>query len=89
MSAFGGKADSLPDPSACPLISISGHSKGTRPILGGVCLDEEKTGRMAFQARGDYQNHAIGWLQRGYSPLALGLWYDFHEFGLHLGNVGL
>ncbi len=62
---------------------------GTRPILGGMCLDDEKTGRMAFQARGDYQNHAIGWLQRGYSPLALGLWYDFHEFGLHLGNVGL
>ena len=20
-------------------------------------------------------------------PLALGLWYDFHEFGCHLGNV--
>ncbi len=26
MSAFGGKADSLPDPSACPLIATSGHS---------------------------------------------------------------
>ncbi len=26
MSAFGGKADSLPDPSACPLIAISGRS---------------------------------------------------------------
>ena len=26
MSAFGGKADSLPDPSACPLIAISGHT---------------------------------------------------------------
>ncbi len=23
------------------------------------------------------------------APLALGLWYDFHEFGWHLGNVGL
>ena len=22
------------------------------------------------------------------APLALGLWYDFHEFGWHLGNVG-
>ena len=22
-------------------------------------------------------------------PLAVGRWYDFHEFGLHLGNVGL
>ena len=21
------------------------------------------------------------------APLALGLWYDFHEFGCHLGNV--
>ena len=23
------------------------------------------------------------------APLALGLWYDFHEVGCHLGNVGL
>ena len=23
------------------------------------------------------------------APLALGLWYDFHEFGWHLGNVGI
>jgi hypothetical protein len=22
------------------------------------------------------------------APLALGLWYDFHNFGCHLGNVG-
>ncbi len=22
-------------------------------------------------------------------PLAVGKWYDFHEFGCHLGNVGL
>ena len=22
------------------------------------------------------------------APLALGLWYDFHEVGCHLGNVG-
>ena len=22
-------------------------------------------------------------------PLAMGQWYDFHEFGWHLGNVGL
>ncbi len=22
-------------------------------------------------------------------PLAVGRWYDFHEFGCHLGNVGL
>ncbi len=24
----------------------------------------------------------------GTAPLALGLWYDFHEYGWHLGNVG-
>ena len=57
--------------------------------MRGVCLDGEKLVQMGFQSRADPQNHAIGWLQRGYSPLALGLWYDFHEFGLHLGNVGL
>ncbi len=25
----------------------------------------------------------------GTAPLALGLWYDSHEAGWHLGNVGL
>ena len=88
MSAFGGKADVIQGVAECPLIAISGHSKGTRPILGGVCLDDGKSGRMAFQARGDYQNHAIGWLQRGYSPLAVERWYDSPEFECHLGNVG-
>ena len=24
----------------------------------------------------------------GAAPLALGLWYDFHEYEWHLGNVG-
>ncbi len=32
MSAFGGKADSLPDPSACPLIAISGHLQSERAV---------------------------------------------------------
>ena len=53
-----------------------------------MCLDGEKNDRVAFQARADYQNHAIGWLHRGYSSLAVGKWYDFHEFGWYMGNVG-
>ena len=31
-----------------------------------------KNDRVAFQARADYQNHAIGWLHRGYSSLGGG-----------------
>ena len=54
-----------------------------------MCLDGEKNDRMAFQARADYQNHAIGWRRRDTAPLALGLWYDSHEVGWHLGNVGV
>ena len=55
-----------------------------------MCLDGEKNDRVAFQARADYQNHAIGWLHRGAVPLAVGKWYDFHEFGWYkMGNVGL
>ncbi len=38
MSAFGGKADINHGLAEGPLIAISGHSKDTRPILGGVCL---------------------------------------------------
>ena len=37
-----------------------------------MCLDGEKNDRVAFQARADYQNHAIGWLRRGYSSLGGG-----------------
>ena len=44
--------------------------------------------RVAFQARADYQNHAIGWLHRDTVPLAVGKWYEFHEFGWYMGNVG-
>ncbi len=54
-----------------------------------MCLDGDKKDRVAFQARRDYQSRTIGWLQRGYSFLGGGKWYDLHEFGWHLGNVGL
>ncbi len=37
--------------------------------MGEVRLDGEKSDRLAFQARADYQNHALGWLQRGYNSL--------------------
>ena len=47
---------------------IDGEEKAT----GEVCLDGEKNDRVAFQARADYQNHAIGWLHRGYSSLGGG-----------------
>ncbi len=64
---------------------IDGEEKAT----GEVCLDGEKNDRMAFQARADCQNHAIGWLQRNTVPLAVERWYDFPEFGGYLGNVGI
>ena len=64
------------------------ESTARRKATGEVCLDGEKNDRVAFQARADYQNHAIGWLHRGYSSLAVGKWCDFHEFGWYMGNVG-
>ena len=60
MSAFGGKADVNQGVAECPLIAISGDFKGTRPILGGVCLDDEKPGRMGFRTRLNYQNWTVG-----------------------------
>ncbi len=32
---------------------------------GEVCLDGEKMTEWPSKLRADYQNHAIGWLQRG------------------------
>ena len=37
---------------------------GEEKATGEVCLGGEKNDRVAFQARADYQNHAIGWLHR-------------------------
>ena len=45
-----------------------------------VCLDGEKNDRMAFQVRADYQNHAIGWLQKGYSSSGGGTVVKFRNY---------
>ena len=39
---------------------------------GEVRLDDKRNDQMAFHALADYQNHVIGWLQRGYSSLGDG-----------------
>ncbi len=64
---------------------IDGEEKAT----GGVCLDGEKNDRKAFQARADYQNHAIGWLQRGYSTLGGGKVVQFPRIWMSSGECRL
>jgi hypothetical protein len=72
-----------------PLRRRSRNIDGQEKKTGGVCLNGGKSGQMAFQSRADLQNRAIGWLRKDRVPLAVDQWYDFHEFGCHLGNVGL
>ena len=64
---------------------------GLTEMAEGVFQDSrtggEKNDRVAFQARADYQNHAIGWLHRGYSSLGGGKVASFQEFGWYMGNV--
>ena len=43
-----------------PAQALAKEIHGTVKIAGEVCLDGEKSDRMAFQARADGQNHAIG-----------------------------
>ncbi len=57
--------------------------------MGEVCLDGEKYDRMAFQARADYQNHAIGRMQRGYSPLGAGTVVRFPGIWMASGKCRL
>ena len=45
----------------------------------------DKKDRVAFQARADYQTHAIGWLQRGYSSLGGDRMASIHR---QTGNIG-
>ncbi len=54
--------------------------------MGEVRLDGEKSDRMAFQARADSQNHAIGWLQRGYSSLGGGTLVQFSRIWMSSGE---
>ena len=61
---------------------IDGEEKATRE----VCLDGEKNDRMAFQARADYQNHAIGWLQRGYNSFGGGTVVQFPRSWMSSGE---
>ncbi len=74
MSAFGGRADGDQRPPERPLIAISGHSKGTRPILGGVRLDDEKPGQMGSRTRSNRKRRSIRWLPRECS--SLGGWFE-------------
>ena len=48
-----------------------GHRRHVK-TTGEVCPDGEKNDRIAFQARADLQNQAIGWLRKGYSSLGGG-----------------
>ena len=52
-------------------------------------MDGEKNDRMAFQAWADYQNHAIGWLQRGYRSLGGGTVVQFPRIWMSYGECRL
>jgi hypothetical protein len=53
-----------------------------------MSLDGEKNDRMAFQARPISKIMSSDGCKMNSVPLPVGRWYDFHEFGCHLGNVG-
>ena len=72
-----------------PLRRRSRNIDGEENATGGVCLNGGKSGQMVFRTRADLQNRAIGWLRKDGVRLAVDQWYDFHEYGCHLGNVGL
>ena len=65
---YGSLADVNHCVGECPLVARSGHSKGTRPILGGVCLDDEKPGRMgnagSTDTAGCYRLFVMAWILR-------------------------
>ncbi len=62
---------------------------GEENATGEVCLDDGKTDRLAFQARADLQNLAIGWLQRGFSSLGGGTVVQFPRSWMSSGECRL
>ncbi len=48
-----------------PAPAWAGKIDGQMKTTGGVCLNGGKAGQLAFQARTDRQNQAIGWVPKG------------------------
>ena len=64
---------------------IDGEEKAT----GEVRLDGEKNDRIGPPNGGRSLKSGHRMAAKGDAvPLAVDQWYDFHEFGCHLGNVG-
>ena len=55
-----------------PAPGQAGEIDGQVKTTGGVCLNDGKSGQMAFLTRADLQNQAIGWLRQGCSSLGGG-----------------
>ena len=72
-----------------PAPALAEGIDGEEIATGEVCLDGEKNDRVAFQARADYQNHAIGWLHRGYSSLGGGKVIRFPRIWMVYGECRL
>ncbi len=53
-----------------------------------VRLDDENLGEWPFKRGPISKIGPSDGCGRDAVPLAVGKWYDFHEFGWHLGNVG-
>ena len=56
--------------------SAAGFNLGALRVLFAGVVERDETGLMRLQLKGDTV------------PLEAGNWYDFHEFGWQLGNVG-
>ena len=54
-----------------------------------VCLNGEKMAEWHPKHRPITKIMLPDGVKGNIAPLALELWYDFHEVGCHLGNVGL
>ena len=57
-------------------------------MTGEVRLDDGKLGQIAFRTLSNRQDQAIDGCERYAFSVAVKWWYNFHEYGGHLGNVG-
>ena len=63
---------------------IDGEEKATRE----VCLDGEKNDEWSSKRGSITKIMPSDGCKGGTVLLAMGRWYNFHEFGCHLANVG-
>ncbi len=76
------------DPRPRPVLAYAEEIDGEEKATREVCLDGEKITEWPSKRGPITKIMPSDGCKRDTVPLVVGRWYNFYEFGCHLGNVG-